>query len=72
MGGCLTDMEARSLSCMLALMPDDGLTRAHNWPHGMEIVIYAACAGAVGVIDQKSHYYIRSMHHHRTAAAVRH
>lgn len=53
MGGCLTDMEARSLSCMLALMPDDGLTRAHNWPHEMEIVIYAACAGAVGVIDQK-------------------
>ena len=30
-----------------------GLTRAHNWPHGMEIVIYAACAGAVGVIDPK-------------------
>ena len=53
--GRLTNTKARPLSCMLALMPDDGLMRMQNWPHGMEIGIYAVCAGAV-VRSHRSKY----------------
>jgi hypothetical protein len=69
--GC---QDARLLSRMLACV--DARRRSHaraqlaSWDGNCYICW--PCSGAVGVIDSKSHYYIRSMHHHRTAAAVRH